>query len=64
MDRATEARIILFSVQAAILVSKLEEICGEHPDDVDDDAVVPLREIQDLIQEFNSKTDRLRNTTK
>jgi len=64
MNKQTEARIILFSVQAAILVAKLEELCGDHPDNVDDDCVVPLREIQALVKEFNEKTDRLRNTAK
>ena len=64
MDKKTEAKIILFSVQAAILISKLEELVGDHPDNVDDDCVVPLREIQELVNEFNEKTDRLRNTVK
>lgn len=55
MDRPTEDKIVRIAVHATILVAKLEDLVGSHPDETDSESVVPLHEIEELLEEFKDR---------
>ena len=56
MDKHTQRKVFQIAFQAAILEQKIKELVPQHPDDIESELVVCWSEIEEILEEFNEKT--------